>query len=931
MFKTEEEKLVLTQGSSNHQSQFKKLSKLQWNKIEKSYDDPITKAVLDTMQKLGGDTENTIEITSNVKVCGNDVYISNRKLLFDQGLIDADTYIIPNSDNKTTGKKKKNKNKKIKLSKEDMITNNTIKHVSKNIEEVIKTFSYKKYNVSYGFHSPYAEIRLITFLYAIKFWTETKPINLPHCYELVLGIRKTLNNINMLKNISSQSIIDLTRMYNKFSKYCNFTYATMFEKFPRLCLMTAYDTVFTNMSIKPYTSQKDLMNKIKEGIKTGGLYCYKAMIGTGKTTFAIALSEFTNRQRVIEKANGNKSKLQLLFACSVEPVRHQVCRMAYNQQIPFGIGVLEQNGSVRVINNFSCKNDENRILIVADLETSIELLKKDQDYILFIDEPTVGADQENHPITRAVAKILSFAPKTTILCSATLPESEEIIQIISDFKIRHQDSNDVTSVCSKESLIGCELINFDGSTILPHNNCKTTEELKVIIENLKSKPFIDRLYTAPVIYKLQQRLLEFNIKNVLNLETYFSDVDTLSQTNIQRAAIILLETVLATNNNSLIEKVCVPFGKIVVDEKEETNDDCTQESQNDSGFMWEQEEKIDSDLNNEVKPYNLNNIFTSEAYKYLGGCLVTVNDPYNFAFEKSKYLRENCELASKIIDKYLALIEKFNQSLQKLDFIKNDDDRTKKQQELQNNFKPEFTFPSYFRINTSAHLKKFAKHMIQNIDIKNLRYNFNLETLPFDLNVPDWVMLLLFSGVGIYDPNHDMLDQRYTDLILDMTAEGKLSFLIADDNICYGANYPFSHVVVDDDIAKCHSIGTIFQLLGRAGRVGQSWVAYAHIGNTTTKRIMNYIKGIESSGVSIEAENLNRCFNKIKEENIKDEIRNNNIIKLSEVIPSKRISIKQLNINKEEQNKECNIIVEIQKEQIPNISLQSVDSWEELL
>ncbi|ARF09724.1 hypothetical protein Indivirus_2_103 [Indivirus ILV1] len=918
---TEDEKLPL-----NQQAQFKKLNKLQWNKIEKSYEDPIIKAVLDTMQKLGSENENTTDITSDVKVCGNDIYIDNRKLLFELGLIDTDTYITT-SKNKNTKNKQKNKNKKAtgKLSKEDMIINNTIKHVTKNLEEVIKTFSYKKYNVSYGFHSQYAEIRLITFMYAIKFWMETKPMNLAHCYELVLGIRKTLNNIHMLKNISDQAVYDLTEMYKKFVKFCDFTYATMFEKFPRLCLMTAYDTVFTNMSIKPYSSQKSLMNSIKQNIKTGGLYCYKAMIGTGKTTFAIALSEFTKNRRMVEKASGQKSKLQLLFSCSVEPVRHQVCRMAYNQQIPFGIGV-KQNDTVRVINNFSCKNDDNRILIIADLETSIELLKRDQDYILFIDEPTVGADQENHPITKAVAKLLSCAPKTTILCSATLPEPEEISEMISNFQNRHKISNDVISVCSKESLIGCELINFNGSTILPHNNCKTSNELKIVIENLKAKPFIDRLYTAPVIYKLHQRLEEFGIQNIIDLENYFSDVDTLSQTNIQMAAIILLESLLKTNNDNLIKKACIPFERIFINENDIQN---SPENEDDTGFMWKQEEN-QKEKQDDLRPYNLDNIFTSESHRYLGGCLVTVKNPYTFAFEKSKYLRENCEPASKIIDKYMLLIEKFNQTLQKLDYIKNDDERTKKQQELQNNFKPEFSFPSYFKINTNAHLKKFAKNTI--VDIKNLRYNFNLENLPFDLNVPDWVMLLLFSGVGIYDPNQQLLDQRYQDLILDMTAEGKLSFLIADDNICYGANYPFSHVIIDEEIAKSHSIGTIFQLLGRAGRVGQSWVAYGHIGDETTKRIMGYIKGNELLGISDEAYNLNKSFNIVKEENIKEELKNNNIIKLSEVTPaldkSEEFSLPQFEHNKKIQV-EKSIVIE--QQQTPNFTFDTVDSWESLL
>ena len=186
MSKLMEEDTPILNNQNQNQSQFKKFSRLQWNKIEKSYDDPITKAVLDTMQKLGlnGSTSSndSTVITTDIKICGDTIYNDIRQVLFENGLIDADTFIIKVPDTKPVQKKSKGQKKRAKknLCKEDIIRNNTIQHVSKNIEEVIKTFTYSKYNVAYGFHSQYAEIRLITFLYAIKFWTDTKPINLPH-------------------------------------------------------------------------------------------------------------------------------------------------------------------------------------------------------------------------------------------------------------------------------------------------------------------------------------------------------------------------------------------------------------------------------------------------------------------------------------------------------------------------------------------------------------------------------------------------------------------------------------------------------------------------------------------------------------------------------------------------------------------------------
>ena len=120
-----------------------------------------------------------------------------------------------------------------------------------------------------------------------------------------------------------------------------------------------------------------------------------------------------------------------------------------------------------------------------------------------------------------------------------------------------------------------------------------------------------------------------------------------------------------------------------------------------------------------------------------------------------------------------------------------------------------------------------------------------------------------------------------------MAAEKKLAFLISDDSICYGANYPFSHVVVEEGVCTNHSIGTIFQLIGRAGRVGQSWVAKAYVGDQTTKRIMDYIRGSEGSGGTIEAVNINIAFQKalVEEAEHKKNPRSPNVIKLCQVKP----------------------------------------------
>ncbi|ARF12439.1 replicative superfamily II helicase, partial [Klosneuvirus KNV1] len=288
-----------------------------------------------------------------------------------------------------------------------------------------------------------------------------------------------------------------------------------------------------------------------------------------------------------------------------------------------------------------------------------------------------------------------------------------------------------------------------------------------------------------------------------------------------------------------------------------------------------------------------------------------MSNPVEFAYKYSREFLQNCEPASKIISNYKNLLDKFNLSLKKMDNMKNDDgknmnsdDKDKLKQSIMETNKPELKFYPSLQINSPQHLIKFAPHMKDKVDRRNLRHHYILEEIPLDAGVPDWMMQLLFAGVGIYAPNNNQLDRSYTEFVLRMTAEGMLAFLISDDTICYGANYPFAHVVIEEEMAHEHSIGTIFQLAGRAGRVGQSWVAYAHIGPETNKRIMDYIRGNQQSLME-EAVNIRNAFTNILQEikvmeetkkqiQIQKQTTDKKIIKLSEVVPIEKQPVKNV-------------------------------------
>ena len=830
----------------NEKTTFTKFMRDEWNKIEQKYPGYVINRVLDMMCDLGAGNETTT-ITLNIPTCGDEIYLEIRDELKKKN------YVNNKIDNKQLAKAKKKKSLKKSMSKNEIIQANTREKFKTSLQSTFDSFSYRRINSSYGFRAAFAEIRLITFMYCVEFAIKNK-LSESECYELIVALARTLNSITSVPGISKIACDDLRYNYEKLKEITNFKFEAMFIKYPRLCLSTKYDNVFPNMMIKPYESQIKLLSEVRRR-KNGGLFLYKAMIGSGKTSTTIALAKFTETLRILQKSKSTKPSTQIIFACTVEPVRREVCRMAYNKEIPFAITAME-NGNVRIINNYICKKDENRVLIVADLDSAFALLSQSDDYILFLDEPTVGADIKNHPITKAVARVLTVSPKYTILSSATLPNSEEIPDIVAFFNKKHSIEETCT-IYSKESQIGCQVIQFDGTTIAPQNGCNDVKSLKLIIEQLKTQPFIDRMLTAPVVYQLRNRMHQVGINNIIDLESYFSDITILCQSQIQKVALVLLQQLLETNDDRIIEKVCRPLESVKINDQTEEN--ITEDSGSDIDWEESPTDKVEDDDGT----YDLNKIFTQHAYKFAGPCLVTVDDPIKFAQEKSQTLFEGIS-ASKIISKYNANLQRFKLELGKLDKIKNEDEKSKRSQEVTDLQKPHIDFPHHLRINTIHHLNKYAPHMVKKMDPKLLQPQYPLENLLLDMNVPDWMMLLLFAGVGIYAPYSQQVCREYTDTILSMVSLGQLAFLVSDDNICYGANYPISHTVLSDDVADKHSMNFIFQFFGRAGRVGQSWVAYSHVGPNTAKRIMNYIHG-EHRDLSEEAKNINTAFTNISQ------------------------------------------------------------------
>jgi replicative superfamily II helicase len=93
--------------------------------------------------------------------------------------------------------------------------------------------------------------------------------------------------------------------------------------------------------------------------------------------------------------------------------------------------------------------------------------------------------------------------------------------------------------------------------------------------------------------------------------------------------------------------------------------------------------------------------------------------------------------------------------------------------------------------------------------------------------VDDFVLKLMFCGVALHMEKG--LPRKYLNMVEELASQNLLAYIITDQSLCYGTNFPISNVIICDDLVCRLNMNEMFQLIGRAGRVGQSWTARAFL------------------------------------------------------------------------------------------------------
>lgn len=898
----------------------KKFNANKWGLIEKplSEADKLRNKII---SDLGEQNASTFKAKSNLITIGEYNYLKIRDEL-------SKILILPIIQKKEEKKQKINKKTQIILDN----CQNTLKKKIDILVNILKNNPQDKLYEDLMSNFNFIEMRLIILMKIIENYTEIKsttsirnkiPLKLqkqteqvnkstPEKEEVLLAGKKILFVLKRIKNEKSdfgeyfnkifsvedidielceQLISDLEYKLNALSNECGIKLYDIANRRPKLIFDTKYDITIPQLSLKPYDTQIELMNQIKKNITNGFTILYKTLPGLGKTTMILGICKY------IKKSDLN---IKVIFCCSdiLESVRVQVLRTMYNFGVKFGVGTGTCNDNIttyKITNSWNCPKDEDRELIVADYVSTYNILKeKKHEYLLFFDEPTVHTDNISYSLTlEYLSKILYYMPKYTILSSATLPQIDELENILLNYK-KNYPEGEISEIVSNKTLTGCVIKDFDNNVISPHSKCNNALDLKNLIIKIKTFPLLGKFYTLPFLMNLNEFMKKFN-KNI-DLDS----IESFDQSNILENILVLLERVCDLGENDFEDFINIEIRDIVEEQFDKSRLDL----------------KYDR-----VCPDKL---LTSHAYKYIGCCLIATENPSEYAknhlYPIVEKLKDKVGIKNINTDyeKYKKELKKFDEEIDLINEKFTQETKIDEELEKIMHRKPQFKFPELLEINTHLHIETFAKY-VKSYEKSVLKVPItycNIDITEFDID--EELKFMLYMGVGLYSKN---LDPDYCNLVLEMLSDRQLAYVIADESFCYGANYQISNVIINDDIGNLHSINTILQLIGRTSRVGKSWSGKVYLDTNTCKRIIQFFNDpIDNSNEGI---NISKSFDNIVQVIHKE----NELIKQKELelelMRQKEEELKRIAKQKEE---EANRL--IQEEKIKKIEQEKL-SWRE--
>jgi len=658
------------------------------------------------------------------------------------------------------------------------------------------------------------------------------------------------------KNVSKLTYLDALISFNRLYDY-DIQYIT--RKDVRDCLVAVhsllnrsldtsfYDVLFEHPILlvqctaqrrdhmtKLYPEQKLILEQLAQAVKdnTPLLLGNQMPTGTGKTFLAVPLAK---------KMSSLKLKKTVLFTCSNELVNKDVASTAiiaddlhvwlaklilqdglsaptvllrpYKRCFPatwkkvYKTNVSEKIGSIQDQWNFYVRaTGKNPDIIVADLEASRELLKEAQTiqdpFVLYLDE--FLSDAQSNII---VADMCRFLPKQSVLLSSILPQFEQLPTIVRSFCDRFSCTADacVKRVATADVNIACAVIDQDGYLRMPHHLAHDINDVQKLCNEILVNPRIRRAYPARHVYNWAQSVDDIIAPHGLSFSSTFSDIGKITASKVIDYAIQLLN------------------------------------------FLYDHPEHLEifQSYRPQIMPApNKDELFTRQSWVYDGKTLFISDDPFRNVYSMSDPLFDSDVCYANIADKNRWKATKQKEEMDRLA------EKVKASHHEKNIMMSEIMesytatrLPDQYVINSRAHYERF--HTGGDGSSRPVVYR-SANDLPstFDYEFDDRTNLLMASGAMVFEKRRMTAEQRN----MAMSMYDRMSFLCSGHDIVFGTNLPgLTNIFIDTSFAHGQSMSTLYQLMGRVGRMGRSYHANIILNNeATVQKILSLETNIDA-------------------------------------------------------------------------------------
>ena len=610
-----------------------------------------------------------------------------------------------------------------------------------------------------------------------------------------------------------------------------------------------------------FEHQKKIYKFYKNKNKSlASLVLYKAPTGTGKTLTPIGLC---NEYKIIfvcvarhiglalaKSAISTNKKIAFAFGCENE---HQIRLHNYaaksfmrhtEETNPKKVGeyIKFKDGSKK-IDNSDGSDVQIMICDVKSYLTAMNYMTKfstPNNIITFWDEPTITLDNETHILHTTISNNwhCNIIPNIILSC-ATLPDENDIINIINKFKSNWGENTIIQDITSYECKKSIPLVDKDLKYVNIHTLYKQNEyELLskcikhvrnnyTLLRYLELNTIIDFIKACNKNIVLEERLKpdyyfnnEISHVNMNTIKMYYLDlIESLSDNQYENVYLYLKEKgsldKLAYNDKTKGIQFTTSDAYTLTDGP--TIFLC--EDVNKIGTFYIQQSKIPED------------VFKSILAKIIKNEKITnqINDIEKLiACKEEKNARDDGEETKKIDNEDREWYNTINKLRKQIMLV---------------------TLDSKYVPNTTQHQKEWCQDILSDRFVPQIDDLTTKEIM--SLNIDNNLKVLLLLGIGVF-MKHSTVD--YTEFMKKLAITQKLFIIIASSDYIYGTNYQFCHGIISKDLNYMTQQKTL-QSLGRVGRNKiQQTYSVRFRDNSLIYKIFN------KDTNSIEAANMNKLF-----------------------------------------------------------------------